>query len=804
MAQYVLHAFCEGTAPKVDTLRHTSLSEITHPDNLPVFIGDKKNTELGSLSVNTASSGLYTRQRFQWRNWQDINEKMIQKYFFMFKKATVTLEVELKAQNSTVGYTNAASPNVNLEIPRGALAVNLGNKGWQFDASNLPNGDEWGKLVYYDQGGLGIGWAFDTSAYFARGDGSTLGLYMLGGLIPDLSYNDFINATGNTTVFNQIKPFNVQIGRDQALITSIVQTDLVRGPQGYWNVSMEPFQSPALAGRDAGNFFLGPSTGMSSKFTPSMAWPVGYPSVIIPSSFGPTSMKHGWSLRCPSYAPSTHDGSMPAGNCLSIAPGAFMTTEGLSILTEPTSDKETDLNKKWTNYWQSASSVVTLRETQPFSIESPLFSAPICMEYIPYIKSGIYCLVPITRVCNGVYFYVPEVRDSVTEGTKAVEMRSNIKASSTHYRTGSLGFLSQWFSVSKVTLTLNLPFVRIDTPIQASRFFSTATYQASLAMKVPFWTKFLFNPTDRIGADPYQRTLKINEILPHIFNGSLYFEFTARSILTKIRDAFAAHGLVTQSTWGLKELQIVQIRVSCTTALDVLRLFRYQLNLPTFTSSIQGAFLNNGGIKVFSRQGPWLSAGPPDNLYVAFQGVQNPDIGIIDPETNERVLLIHQIPQAQTTPGALRNDYHSGFDSFLFTENVSIKMPDEYSMTDPGGKVKLGFRPRPTMLIPFSGILPTNDNNGGPQLEESQLQWTSGQPYYLTSTVISQSTAGWFNKLNPFSPDYDQNYDVNTSGNTFDTKPFLDYKMVDLMARKVEIWIQVLVPMMIYSNNPFT
>ena len=219
MSRYILRARCETAEPFEDFLSATNYGSIVaNPKNLTVFVGDRMAIQQG-LSILPASGGLYARQHFSWVNPLNIQGVSSNKLFFDYAKASVTLSVDLEAVvNESLVF---GTPSSN--IPNGALAINLGSKGFQFNTSNMLNEDEWGKLVYYEQGGLGIGWAFSANDYTSQNRAyiNPLAMYVLGGLVPDVEYQILASSVGYQNV-QAVPPYNVQVGRDQALLTQML------------------------------------------------------------------------------------------------------------------------------------------------------------------------------------------------------------------------------------------------------------------------------------------------------------------------------------------------------------------------------------------------------------------------------------------------------------------------------------------------------------------------------------------------------------------------------------------------------
>lgn len=789
MSLHILRAQCE-TGPNFDVLRLSSKDLAFKPDELPIITGAVDVSNPG-IPVNEMSGGLYTRQHFKWLNFSDIEGDDINRYHILNERATVTLEATLVATNSASSQSTSQAT-----IPDGAIAINLGSRGWQNDVSALPNGDEWMKLGYYEQGGLGIGWAFDPISYFANTASVPLGIYMMGALLPDISFSRLSSLTGGSVYTNTLSSYPVQIGRDLALITAMCGVDRVAGPQGYWNVYHHNYGAGrADFGRSSGVLFL-PAGATSAGITATPQFPMGFPAVTYPSGYRATSdLTTAWPLSCPSYCTSPMDGHTLPGNCLTITPGSFLTSDGLSVLQDPqSSDKPID--KSWTTFWKNATNEVVLSETQRFRIECPLFEAPVGLRYVPMLNSGLYCQVPLLRMATGVYFYIPVATISKSStGSHPINMVQNLGFSTGVDVPPHIGTFQQFFVVKRVSLTLNIPVVRIASPIQAVKLFNLATYMSSLVYSVPMWTKFVFIPP-RTGTDSYVPLCTLGEIAAATANGTMQFTFTARQILKQLRDALQAHAINTTSTWGVTQLIIKKIYVSCTTDIDVSRLYSVQYSLDKFRKSLQGAALIAGGMKMFSRCGPSLSNGAPKNLFVRFTDIVDAAVGEINKDSKLREMIVEQVPYVQRTPGRLRNDYFNGFQEYMFTSSVSIRMPSDYSSLDDGGSIDVGFTPQPVLNMPFSG---TSDAapQGGPLLTTSATA-TSG----ASASTLRAYTQGWFNTTNPFAADYNKNFDLNTSSGS-DIHPSFDYKMVDFNRRKIEVWIQVMVPLEIYSDDPF-
>lgn len=801
MSRYILRAECATSSPFVDYLQEQTPGLIaSDPTKLIVFVGDRMKT-MPEISVMKCSGGLYVPQQFSWLN-RTVLSTDPSKLFLDTSAITVTLAVDLEVNvDNGLQYGQPGTT-----IPAGSLAINLGNKGFQFNSTNLINGDEWGKLVYYEPGGLGVGWAFNANAYMPRlGIQSSpgLGMYMLGGLLPDVSYQSLVTQTGITNA--QLVPsYNLQVGRDQALLTQMTSIAKVRGPQGYWSVQPNNLNSSvSVAGRIGGMI---QSTTDTVTPTFSAYNPFGFMCLAFPTALQSSSQNTsqlGWNLLFPSYGLSTQDGYMLPCNCLSITPGAFFTDKGLELLQDPNSAPSSApavITKYWNEYWTNATNIIHLEETRPFTIEAPIFKAPVALNLIPNYENGLSMLVPVTRICNGVYLYIP-IRSAVTGDVQAINMSSKTITNDPQYFGNPFGTLQKWFKPRRVSLTINIPVVRIDTALQASRFFGTPYFNQNYAIKTPVWIKFHFQP--QVGpngpVDPLSvdTTASLTQIAAASVNGVFNMVFTARTLLERFGTVLSTHGLpATKNAWGLSQLEISRIIVSCTTVPDLERIYRHLLGLPNFLTQPQGAIIRAGGMKMFSRCGPSLSAGAPNNMSVHFYDTIKTDLFTPDkvPE------LTIDVDDVLSSPdGTIRNDYFNSTSEFVFSRSVFLRLPDMQSLTDNGGQVDVTFSPRPILNMPFSGEVPKNAELGGPQYPNSSI--TSG---VITTTNLSSYSQGWFNNLNPFSPDYNTQFNSGASQSTLDTYSSLDYKMVDFNRRKIEVWFELQVPVQIYTGTPFS
>ena len=802
MSRYILKAECATAEPFVDFLQSQTPNLTFDPKNLTVFVGDKAANTPG-VSVMPCSGGLYAPQQFMWKNLDAVSSLNPTKLFLDANNITVTLSVDLQVSaDASLSYGVTGTT-----IPQGALAINLGNKGFQFNSSNMINGDEWGKLVYYEQGGLGIGWAFNADTYLPRyGSGALgggLGMYMLGGMLPDVTYETLVSQTSSTLV-PTFFTYNLMVSRDQALLTQMVSVDKLQGPQGYWSVQPTNFDPAAATSGRLGGTIAGSTGTVSPTF--SVYNPLGFPCLSFPTAMQSTaqaSQTQGWNLLFPSYGPSTQDGYMMTGNCLSVSPGAFFTEQGLALLQNQNSSPSSPAVSPslWTEYWSNATNNIHLEETKPFYIEAPLFNAPVAMNLIPNYQAGLSMLVPITRICNGVYLYTPV--KSGTGDVQAVNMNTAQVSSDPNYFSNSFGTLQKWFVPKRVSLTINMPFVRIDTPIQASRFFGTPYLDLNYTTTVPVWIKFHYQPTEGINGAlspaSVDTAATLTQIIAASQGGIMQFIYSAREILNRFSSVLMSHNQpVSANRWGLQRLEISRVMVSCTTDVSLRRLYSSLFGLQSFMSSPQGAILSKRGMKVFSRCGASLSAGAPSNMSIQFDDVLGDAIGYDNGNgVRSATFDINDVPS--TNYGMTHDDYFNSTAEFVFARSVFLRMPDAQSTTDSGGKVVVSFSPRPVLNMPFSGEVLKTSTKGGPQFANSTI--TTGN---ITSDNLRSYSQGWFNNLNPFSQDYNTSYAVDNATVTKDTYPFMDYKLVDFNRRKIEIWFQLQVPIQVYTGTPFS
>ena len=801
MSRIILNAECSTGDVFKDYLQSATKSiSLNNGDTLAVFVGDKdiNNTD---LSVMPCSGGLYALQNFKWTNLDKIRNLKRSSLFLDSSNISVTLSVDLEAvQDTALKYGS-----VGTGIPVGALAVNLGSRGFQFNTSNMLNEDEWGKLVYYEQGGLGLGWAFSANSYIpsigqARYNGLTM--YLFGGMMSDVSFGT-VSASVAGYQSSITNPFNLQMGRDQALLTQMVSTSQIHGAQGYWSVQPTNLPQGLAGGGRLGGSLMKPSesptTPTFSAFNPFGALFLSYPTAVQNSN--QTSNQIGWNLLFPSYGPTTQDGYMMSGNALSIPPGAFFTREGLELLKSSVSNPSASGTIPWTDYWSGATHVIHLEETKPLYIECPMFNLPIAMEKIPDFDNGLHMLVPVTRIANGVYIYQPvsDAFDNAPLGN--VKMYQYNCLGDKNYFANGFGTLQKWFAPKKVTLRINMPFVRLDTPLQARNFFNVPYVGPSLSDNVSVWLKFPFLPQTspggmRVPSGSIYTTMSFGEIRNQTNGGPLEKVLTARTILEKLVALMNMHGIQPSTRWGLEQLVIRGVCVSVTTYPDLERLYGVLFNRQPFLQSAQGAILKNGGMKMFSRCGPFLSAGSPSNMHLEFYDIIPPD-EYYNSDAPAVSLSCDVNDYVQMGRGGSNNDYFNVSSGFLFSGAVQLRMPSGEA-ADQGGQLTVSFQPRPILNLPFSGELRGNVKTGGPVFMNSTI--VEGT---VTSSNLSTYAYGWFNNINPFSPDYKKSLDTDETISTYDPYPYLDYKMVDLNHRKIELWVAVRVPLAIYTTSPF-
>lgn len=802
MSRIVLNAECSTGDVFQDYLKSSTKSlALNNGDTLAVFVGDKDVNNI-ELSVMPCSGGLYALQNFKWTNLDKIRDMNPASLFLDSSNISVTLSVDLEAvQDTSLQYGS-----VGTAIPTGALAVNLGSRGFQFNTSNMINEDEWGKLVYYEQGGLGLGWSFSANSYIptigqARYNGLTM--YLFGGMLPDVSFGT-ISAAVTGYQANITSPFNLQMGRDQALLTQMVSTSQINGSQGYWSVQPTNLPQGLAGGGRLGGSLMKPSdsstTPQFNAFNPFGSLFLSYPTAVQNST--QTSNQIGWNLLFPSYGPSTQDGYIMSGNALSIPPGAFFTREGLELLKSSQSNPSTSGMIPWTEYWSGATHVVHLEETKPLYIECPMFNLPIAMEKIPDFNNGLHMLVPITRIANGVYVYQPVADANDNAATGFVSMYQYNGLTDTNYFVNAFGTLQKWFAPKKVTLRINMPFVRLDTPLQASNFFNVPYIGPSLTERTNVWLKFPFLPQSnpnglRLSPGSIYTTMSFRELRNQTNGGPLEKVLSARTILEKFVTVMNMHGIQPSVRWGLEQLIIRGVCVSVTTYPDLERLYGVLFNRQPFKQSAQGAILLNGGMKMFSRCGPFLSEGAPSNMHLELYDIIPPG-EYNDGSDPERKLSCDVNDYIQTGRGGSNNDYFNVITSFMFSTDVQLRLPSGEA-GDQGGQLTVSFQPRPVLNIPFSGELRGNVKTGGPAFMNTSI--TKGS---ITSSQLSTYEYGWFNNINPFSPDYKKSLDTDETISTYDPYPYLDYKMVDLNHRKIEVWVAVSVPLAIYTTSPFS
>ena len=337
--------------------------------------------------------------------------------------------------------------------------------------------------------------------------------------------------------------------------------------------------------------------------------------------------------------------------------------------------------------------------------------------------------------------------------------------------------------------------------MQARNFFNVPYIGPTLSDNVNVWLKFPFLPQTnpngiRIPPGSIYTTMSFGEIRNQSNGGPLEKVLTARTILERLVAVMNMHGIQPSARWGLEQLVIRGVCVSVTTYPDLARLYGVLFNRQPFIQSAQGAVLINGGMKMFSRCGPFASAGSPSNMHLEFYDIIPPE-EYYNTNAPTRSISCDVNDYVQTGRGGANNDYFNVSTSFMFSGSVQLRMPSGEAV-DQGGQLTVSFQPRPILNIPFSGELRADVKTGGPVFNKTTI--TSGS---ITTGNLASYASGWFNNVNPFSPDYNKALDIDETVSTYDPYPYLDYKMVDLNHRKIEVWVAVSVPLTIYSSSPF-
>lgn len=791
MSRKILHATCSTVNPQtgnhdwVNFLENTSNYD---PARLVVFVGERGPSSAYSSLASTG--GILARQLFKWENYPT---KDVGRYFVDFQQASVTLTVILQPK---VGANASLSTTFTGELPSDTMAINLSSKFNQGTVDNGINEDVWGKLVYYDTGALGQGMVFSPADYVSLGGANGSGIFFNGGALPD--YNDYkiSLAIQNSTTTARTPSANLQMGRSNSLLSQAVLGNVV-GMSGYWSLGIEPVDSSQI-GNICGQV-ANANLSTATTFTPWMHFgtpTVGYPSYATTN--GSSTGTQYWQAVNPQYGRGSADGMMRCGNCISIAPSTFMTDFGFSLLSSPASNpggSDAIESKRWTTYFSKAgTSYIQLKETQPVYFPSPISSGPLPLEMIPGGINGLYMLVPVTRVMNGVTFYVP-FTNSVRSGLVS-NLLSDLMAYSSASLTGEAtsfyrpaqGLIYSWFDIFEIKMTLNVPSYRLDSVEEVRRFFGTVLFEPSLVRESSLWLKWSMTDVD----DPIATTVDLLALNSMQKENKITFNITARGILDKIAEVFSMYGVSqTSQEWPTNVLSIRQVCAMCTTTWNLRMLYENLYNVPKYLQTPVGSILSNGGTKVYGRQGPNLSGGPPYSMTVTAQDITN-SLGEFDNSTNTYFVEIDSLPPLSTSRFQRNNDFVTTCPMAIAGTYPTLRIPNLNSSNDQGGTLTVEFFTSAYMNLPWSGPSTAGVAGGGPGLSGFTSSTT------INSTILSNYDKGWFNNLNPYSSDYLQGSILNDTDKWID----LDSRLVDFNARAVEVWVEVGVQIPVYSSFP--
>lgn len=782
MAIKILRASCDTNNPETgnaDWVNYIENSSLFNPNRLTVFVGQHKKGQ--RYDIMTASGGLLAPQRFKWENFPTVDKH---RYYLLPKQASVTLEVHLEP---TVGANASTSTTFDGSLPSDALAINLGTRYSNGTIEDFPDEDEWGKLVYYDTGRLGRGFAFEPAAYFpTKNSTNTLGFYMMGGAVPD--YEDTtiaVQLPRNISTINMTSSINFQIGRDLSLLNQMNDTNQI-GISGYWSVGYENIQGSVIGNKD----------GRVDQMDISIpAWmnfglpTVGYPSSVTKSGNSVTYPDSYWPLVNPIYGKPCTQGNNRWGNCISIAPSAFFTNAGQQLFTDISSNPSGangEVNSRWTTYFATSTSTIVLKETQPLSMEAPILNGNLPLLTIPNVESGLSMLVPVTRVMNGVILYNNYADTNKAAFPHMMLSHSSISTgeAAANYTTPEQGLLYLTFNVKYVKMTINLPVERIDTAKQTASYFHTGAYNGELNQNFRIWLRWFMSNDN----EPLNSTIKIEKLNGQQVSGNfLEFRLTTKQILQKLMEAMKLHNMDTTNL-PLNGIQITDTIVSCTTKPNLYQLYSRLLATSTYLETPQGSIMRAGGTKVFTRNGPNLSYGKPDPVTVSFYDVIN-DLGEIQSD-NTRMCSYEAFPTLGINRISKMNDYfthisHNSIDN----KYPELRWPNFNDQSDFGGVVVIHCNTHACFNLPWCGPFDASINGGGVKL--------NGSPPTATAESFSNYAAGWFNNYNPFSVDFNQ---TNLSS-TIDSWVDLDSRIVDFTARSVEVWLGLKVTLPVYSGD---
>lgn len=791
MSRKILKASCSTLNPStgdfdwVNFLEHTGNYD---PSRLVVFVGDKIPNQ--QYSAFSSTGGLLARQLFKWENYPT---KDINRYFIDFSQTTVTLTVKL---NPKEGVSSSLSNVFTGELPSDTMAINLSSKFGQGTVDGGVNEDVWGKLVYYDTGALGQGIVFSPADYVSMGSKDGSGLFFNGGALPDYSDFQISIATKNSTTVGRTPSANVQMGRANSLLSQATLGNVV-GISGYWSLGVEPVLSTQTG--NIGGQICNTNVSAEKTFTPWMHFgtpTVGYPN-FVETDNGTDELQY-WQAVNPQYSRGTADGMLICGNCISITPSTFMSDNGYRILSSVASNpggSAAEENKRWTGYFSGAgTSTIKIKETQPVYFPSPVSSGPLPLEMIPGGINGLYLLVPITRVSNGVTFYTQFVNSVPI--TTAPNLINDFHAYSSSVMTGGAknyfrpaqGLIYKWFDISEVKMTLNIPAYRLDSIEEVRRFFNTVVFEPTLKRESSLWLKWSLTDSKDIS-----NTIDLLSLNSLQSNGNkIEFRLTARGILDKINSIFSMYG-ISQTTreWPTNNLSIRQVCAMCTTSFDLNMLYGTLYTHQPYLSTPVGAILSNGGTKVFARQGPNLAGGPPHDMTVVASDLVS-QLGEWNSTFNYWYVEIDALPPTYSSRFNRYNDFVCTCPMSVAGVYPSLRIPNLNASNDFGGTLEISFNTDAYLNLPWSGPSSSNVLGGGPGISG----FTSSN--LMSETMLSNYSKGWFNNLNPFSADYDANSIPSGVDQWFD----LDSRLVNFNARAVEVWVEVGIEIPVYTTFP--
>ena len=796
MSRKVLRASCSTLNPStgqydwVNFLEHTTTTY--DPARLTVFVGERAPS--AQYSALASTGGLSARQLFRWENFPT---KDLSRYFIDFSEATVTLRMTLLPK---VGTSAGLTDTFTGQLPSDSMAINLNSTFGQGAADNMLNEDVWGRLAYYDTGALGQGIVFSPADYVPQGTADGRGLFMNGALIPDYNDGEINLLTENLTATRRTPSANFQMGRDASLISQGVLGN-IQGISGYWSLGVEPVASN-VTGNICGSISQ-LATAEVSNLTPWMHFgtpTVGYPSIA--ETDGTTdSQKNYWQAVNPMYGRSATGGAMRCGNCLAIAPSTFMTDFGFGLLTNENSNPQgasTPENQRWTTYFtQAGTNLITLSETQPLGLTTPIASGPMPFEAVPNIQSGLYMLVPVTRVLNGVTLYTPYNGTATTsQGAPNNEFVTPFHGVTNDASQGAAkgfwrppgGLMYAWYEVREVCMTINVPAYRIDSVQELNTFFGLLTFNPTLTREASLWLKWSLADNN-----PLSSTISVLALNSQQTNGDrIEFNISARDILQKVTKVFEMYGIQQARTeWPTNTLSIHQVLATCTTKADLFQQYKELYASSTYLTSAAGTLMSNGGCRTFTRCGPNLSAGAPTNMTVTLYDIVN-GLGEVVSATAKRFTELDAIPCVSNSRFRQVNDFLTSCPTLIAGAAPQLRIPNLNVSTDMGGLLSVAFNTQAIVNLPWAGPMSQSWAGGGPELTG-----------FAASTLINADklksySKGWFNNLNPWSPDYTKGSITNGT----DKWPDLDSRVVNFNARAVEVWVQIGVEIPVYNQVP--